>query len=304
MKQETNNSIPFMKLKWLYFAISLIIVLPGLYFLIRYGLKLSIDFTGGALLEIRSQSKLDDQKVNSIAAGQNIEIVSRASLENNTYIFRTKPITQEQNEKFKTELKNIGEGITEKRFESVGPVIGAELTQKAFMAVLVASVFIVCYIAWSFRSIPKPYASWKFGMSAVIALLHDVLVVVGLFAMFGHLYGVEIDSLFITALLTIIGFSVHDTIVVFDRVRENLPKMTKNTFEEVVDFSLTETMVRSLNTSLTVTLTLTALLLFGGESIHWFVMALLIGIISGTYSSIFNASPILVLWETKTSRRN
>ena len=164
---------------------------------------------------------------------------------------------------------------------------------------VLASVFIIAYIAWSFRRIPRPYSAWKFGASAVVALLHDVIIVLGLFALFGHLYHVEIDALFVTAMLTVIGFSVHDSIVVFDRVRENLPKMPKAAFEAVVDFSLTETLVRSLNTSVTVLLTLLALLLFGGETIRWFVAALLIGIVSGTYSSIFNAAPILVLWESR-----
>ena len=189
--------------------------------------------------------------------------------------------------------------MVEKRFESVGPVVGAEMAKKALLAVILASLAIILYIAWSFRQIPRPYSPWKFGISAVVALLHDALVVLGLFSLFGHFYQVEIDALFVTALLTVIGFSVHDTIVVFDRVRENLPKMYNKPFPEIVDFSLTETLVRSLNTSLTVILTLTALLLFGGETIRWFVVALLVGIVSGTYSSIFNAAPLLVLWESR-----
>jgi preprotein translocase subunit SecF len=158
-------------------------------------------------------------------------------------------------------------------------------------------------MAWSFRQIPKPYASWKFGMSAVVALLHDVLVVLGLFSIFGVLWHVEVDSLFVTAVLTVIGFSVHDTIVVFDRIRENLPKMPQSSFEEVVDFSISETLVRSINTSLTAVLTLLCLLLFGGTNIRWFVVALLVGIVSGTYSSIFNAAPILAIWESKRPAR-
>ena len=181
----------------------------------------------------------------------------------------------------------------------MGPVVGAEMAKKALLAVILASLAIILYIAWSFRQIPRPYSPWKFGISAVVALLHDALVVLGLFSLFGHFYQVEIDALFVTALLTVIGFSVHDTIVVFDRVRENLPKMYNKPFPEIVDFSLTETLVRSLNTSLTVILTLTALLLFGGETIRWFVVALLVGIVSGTYSSIFNAAPLLVLWESR-----
>ncbi len=283
--------VNFMKYKWVYFAISFLVLIPGIFSLIKYGMRLSIDFTGGTLLEIQTSAK----NFSEIATNQNLELSSTQSLADNTYLLRFKKLDKDQNEKFKSAL---GKDIVEKRYESVGPVVGAEMTKKALMAVVLASLFIVIYIAWSFRQVPKPYSSWKFGVSAVVALLHDALVVLGLFSIFGHFYHVEIDALFVTALLTIIGFSVHDTIVVFDRVRENLPKMYNKPFSEIVDFSLTETLVRSLNTSLTVILTLTALLLFGGETIRWFVVALLVGIVSGTYSSIFNAAPLLVLWET------
>jgi len=243
-----------MKFKWLFFGISLLVIMPGIYSLARYGLKLSIDFTGGT-------------RVEKNAAG---EIISS---------------------------------------ETVGPVIGAETTQKAVGAVGAASLAIILYIAYAFREIPKPYSPWKFGICAVVALIHDVLVVVGMFSLLGHFYNVEIDSLFVTALLTIIGFSVHDTIVVFDRIRENLSKtalpagrQAANYFEEVVNESILQTLARSLSTSLTVVFTLLALILFGGESIMWFVAALLIGIISGTYSSIFNAAPLLVVWENLSKR--
>jgi preprotein translocase subunit SecF len=288
-----------MKYKWLYFGLSLAIMLPGIFFLARFGLKPSIDFTGGTLLEIQASKAIETSQFNLVAKNLNLELGSVQASSDNTYLLRLKPLTQDENEKFKQELKTVAGDVTEKRFETVGPVVGAELTRNAVLAVVVASAFIILYISWSFRKIPKPFTSWKFGASAVIALFHDVLVIVGLSSIFGKVWGVEIDSLFVTALLTIIGFSVHDTIVVFDRVRENLPKMPKASFEQVVDFSITETLNRSLNTSMTVILTLTALLLFGGETIRWFVATLLIGIISGTYSSIFNASPILVLWENK-----
>jgi preprotein translocase subunit SecF len=279
-----------LRYKYIYFAISLIILIPGVISLVKNGLRLSIDFTGGTLLEITSE-KVDKSVLEKYGA-----FAQKSS--DNTYVLRMHEIDNAQKEKLLTEF-----GATEKRFETVGPVVGKELTQKAFMAMAVASLMIIAYIAWSFRHVPKPYSSWKFGVSAVIALLHDALVVVGIFSIFGALWHVEIDSLFVTAVLTVIGFSVHDTIVVFDRVRENLPKMPKNTFEEVVDFSLSETLVRSLNTSLTAILTLVALLLFGGESIRWFVAALLVGIISGTYSSIFNAAPILAIWESRPRAR-
>lgn len=289
-------AINFMKYKWLFFGISLLILVPGVFSLVKYGLRLSIDFTGGTLLEIQSPAA-DFKK---IAADQRLELSSVVSSADSTYLLRFKHLDASGSAAFKAA---IGKDVVEKRFESVGPVVGAQLARRAVMAVGLASLAIIAYIAWSFRFVPKPYSPWKFGVSAVVALLHDVFVVLGLFALFGHLYNVEIDALFVTALLTVIGFSVHDTIVVFDRVRENLPKMPRKSFSEIVDFSLTETLVRSLNTSLTVILTLTALLLFGGESTRWFVVALLVGIVSGTYSSIFNAAPLLVLWETHKSRK-
>ena len=288
-----------MKHKWLYFGISLLILIPGTFSLGRYGLRLSIDFTGGTLLEISNvQSPISN--IQDLAKKQNLELSSVQAFQDSTYLLKFKHLDKDQNEKFK---QTLGQDIVEKRYESVGPTIGRELTRKALLAVITASLAIVAYIAWSFRHIPKAYSSWKFGVSAVIALLHDAFVVIGLFSLLGHFYNVEIDALFVTALLTVIGFSVHDTIVVFDRVRENLPKMPKQSFSDIVDFSLGETLVRSLNTSLTVVLTLTALLLFGGQSIRWFVVALLVGIVSGTYSSIFNAAPLLVLWESHAKKR-
>jgi preprotein translocase subunit SecF len=289
-----------MHYKWVYFAISLIILVPGLISLAVYKLRPSIDFTGGSLLEIQvnnPKEEITNEKILQVVRNEKIEISAVQSTGDNSFLLRTQTIDKDQNEKLKQSLTVKLGDVTEKRFETVGPTVGAELTRKAVLAVIVASLAIVGYIAWSFRQVPKPYKSWKFGASAVLALLHDVLVVLGIFSILGHLYHVEIDALFVTAMLTVIGFSVHDTIVVFDRVRENLPKMPKNTFEEVVDYSIGETLVRSLNTSFTVLLTLTALLLFGGETIRWFVVALLVGILSGTYSSIFNASPLLVLWE-------
>jgi preprotein translocase subunit SecF len=282
----------------LYFLISALLLIPGLYSLSRYGLRLSIDFTGGTLIEIQTSAQPD--QVTQAAKQSGLDVSSLSQSSDSIYLLRVKPATQDQNNKFFTELKTISQSDpVQKRFETVGPSIGKELTQKAILSLVVSSLCIVAYIAWTFRHIPRPYTSWKFGVSAVIALLHDALVVLGLFSIFGHYFNVEIDSLFVTALLTVIGFSVHDTIVVFDRVRENLPKLPQATFSQVVDFSLAETLGRSLNTSLTVILTLSSLLIFGGETIRWFVVALLIGIISGTYSSIFNAAPILVLWEQR-----
>ncbi len=185
----------------------------------------------------------------------------------------------------------------------VGPAVANETTRNAILAVLAASVAILLYIAIAFRKAGNWRLSFRFGASAIVALLHDALVVLGLWAIFGHFFNFKVDTLFLTAVLTVIGFSVHDTIVVFDRIRENLQRRTSESFEQVVDTSLVQTMSRSLNTSLTVLFTLSALTLFGGDSIREFTLALLIGIASGTYSSIFNASMILYVWETGEHRR-
>jgi preprotein translocase subunit SecF len=276
-----------MKYKYIYFGISLLVLIPGTVSLIKNGLKLSIDFTGGTLLEVQTSAPNAFETIKKLK-----EVSSVQKSEDNTYLLRMHEINNDQKNKLIEEMSKELRDLKEKRFETVGPVIGKELTQKAVVAVIVASIAIIFYIAWSFKD-------WKFGMSAVLALIHDALVVLGVFSLLGVKWGVEIDVLFVTAVLTVIGFSVHDTIVVFDRIRENLPKMPKVSFSEVTDFSLTETLVRSLNTSITVLLTLLALLLFGGETIRWFIVALLVGIFSGTYSSIFNAAPLLVLWERR-----
>lgn len=288
-----------MRFKLLYFIFSLLIILPGLYFLMTTGLKLGIDFTGGALLEYKVQGTVNSEQLRKVVSDQGIEVGQITKSGENTYIIRTKPLEEGKLSEVKKSLvENFGK-IEERRVEFVGPVIGSELQQKAFIAILLASLAIVLYIAFSFRKIPKPTSSWRFGISAVVALIHDILIVVGAFSMLGKFLGVEIDTLFVTALLTVIGFSVHDTIVVFDRIRENLTKNIGRKFIDVANLSVVQTLGRSLNTSLTVVFVLLAMLLFGGETLRWFVVALLIGIISGTYSSIFNATALLVWWEEK-----
>lgn len=286
--------------KWWFLLISGIIIIPGIISLILWGIVPSIDFTGGTLLEVRiteSKKNINNEAIRNVAKAQKIELISVAQSDDDAYLLRSKLITKEQNTALQDSLnKSLGK-TEELRFETVGPTIGEETTRNAFIAVVVASLAIIAYIALSFRHIPAPHSSWKFGFAAVLALIHDVLVVVGIFSLLGHFYKVEVDSLFITALLTVMGFSVHDSIVVFDRIRENLRVLSGRNFSDIVNESLVQTLGRSLSTSLTVILTLFALLLFSGESIRWFVFALLIGIISGSYSSIFNAAPILVIWE-------
>lgn len=288
-----------MKFKYWFFGISLLVILPGLFSLARWGLNLSIDFTGGTLLEIRN-SKLDQNEARSIFAKDGVEVGTIQKTAAGTYLFRTRTIDVTKKNQIENDLQAKFGPTEEERYETVGPIIGGEQTKNAIYSVVLASLAIILYVAYAFREIPKPYSSWKFGVTAVVALIHDVFVVVGLFSLLGHFLNVEVDSLFVTALLTVIGFSVHDTIVVYDRIRENLRKTSgKEPFNLVVNESILQTLGRSLSTSLTVLFTLLALIFFGGETIRWFVVALFVGVFSGTYSSIFNAAPLLVVWEEK-----
>ena len=288
------------KYKYWYLLFSIVILVPGIISLAVFRLNLAIDFTGGSVFQY--ETVLDIRAVRQVMEQHGV-VVEEVIKEENTALVRAKPIETSKINAITTALKERDANATQTSFETIGPSIGAETTKKAFIALVVASLGILFYVAYAFRNIPKAYSRFRFGASALIAMLHDALVVLGVFSILGHFFNVEIDSLFITALLTVIGFSVHDTIVVFDRIRENLRKLSANTkFSEVVNYSIVETLNRSFATSLTVIITLTALLLLGGESIKYFTLALLIGIISGTYSSIFNAAPILVIWEEQKSK--
>jgi len=288
--------------KYFYFLFSALIIVPGILSLIFWGLRLGIDFTGGSLLEVRIEKQPSKEDIVATVKQVGVE-VSLASATNNSFLIRTKPLDdKETGEVFKSLEEKFGK-VEKLRLETVGPTIGAELLRKSLIALVLASIGIVIYITFAFRQVPQPASPLRFGICAIIALLHDVFLVIGTFSLLGRFLGVEVDSLFVTALLTIIGFSVHDTIVVFDRIRENLKRRVSLSFATTVNHSIMQTLARSLNTSLTVILVLLALALFGGTSIRWFVIALLIGVISGTYSSIFNAAPLLVLWQEWSEKR-
>src|SRR3989344_2305840 len=292
----------------IYLLISLLVLLPGVFSLFRYGLNLDIDFTGGSVFEYElADGSKDRVQVTSLLAeifSQNQVEVKNVTFDGTKAIVKTKPVEVEKNEEIKTAVSQKFENANQVSFETVGPSIGLETTKKSFIALAIASIGILLYIAYAFRNVPKPYSSFKFGVTAIIAMLHDALVVLGIFSILGHFFHIEIDALFITAVLTVIGFSVHDTIVVFDRIRENLKKLPGSWgFSQIVDYSLIETLNRSVATSLTVVIVLLSLYLLGGGSIKHFTLALLIGIVSGTYSSIFNASPLLVIWEERRLRR-
>ncbi len=291
--------------KNLYFLISFLVIIPGIVSLFLWGLRLSIDFTGGSRSTLIFPNTVNQQtidKIENVFSDKNIEVASIRQ-DDRRLIVQTKPVNEKQNEEIVKELQKSIETFKQEEFETVGPLVGEETTLNAFYTISIASLLIVLYIAYSFRKVPKPASSWRFGLCAVVALIHDVLVVVGVFSLLGHFAHVEIDSLFVTAVLTVIGFSVHDTIVVFDRIRENLRRLVGVPFPQLVNDSILQTLVRSLNTSLTAVLVLLTLLIFGGESTRWFVLALLIGIISGTYSSIFNAAPLLVSWQEWENKR-
>lgn len=289
--------------KYLYFAISLLVLVPGITAILLFGLKLSIEFTGGTNLTLSFPKAIESAQVSQVKndlIGQGLKVISTQT-SGNVLTLHASSMTQAQDDKLISQISKLG--AKQEEFNAIGPTIGAEITQNAIQAIFYASILIIIYITWAFRSVPKPASSFRFGVCAIAALIHDVLVVIGIFAILGHFASIEVDSMFVTALLTVIGFSVHDTIVVFDRIRENLKRFPGMQFDKVVNESILQTLDRSLNTSLTVILVLSALLLFGGESIRWFVVALLIGIVSGTYSSIFNAAPLLVLWQEWSSRR-
>jgi preprotein translocase subunit SecF len=279
----------------IWFIISILLILPGTIALILWGLKPGIDFTGGQEMEVTGST--NQTQVREIVAKTNVKDITVTTSGSDRLLIRYSDKDAGDAELVHQNVKSLlaQSGITETSFSSVGPSVSRDITRNALLGVGLASVAILLYIAFAFRNTPPPVSPWSFGATAIIALLHDALLLIGVFAILGHFFGVQVDALFVTAVLTVIGFSVHDTIVVYDRIRENLRRLNKP-FEEVVNISINETLARSLNTSITVILVLLAFYLFGGESIKYFVLALLIGIISGTYSSIFNASPLLVVY--------
>ncbi|MDP4038951.1 MAG: protein translocase subunit SecF [bacterium] len=286
----------------IWFAISIAVIIPGIISLALWGLKLGIDFTGGQEIEIEGNTN-QSQVLKAFEQAQVKEITVTTSGENRLLI-RYSDQGVGDSEKIHQQIKGQLSQIDAKEtaFNSIGPSISRDITRNAILSIFFASIAIMLYIAFAFRNTPPPVSPWSFGITAIIALLHDALVVIGIFSILGHFFNIQVDALFVTAILTVIGFSVHDTIVVYDRIRENLKRYSKP-FEEVVNDSINETLARSLNTSLTVLLVLFALYLFGGASIKTFILALLIGIVSGTYSSIFNASPLLVVWNNYKIKR-
>ncbi len=289
---------PFSKYRKIYFVFSGTLVLLSIVSLIVFGLKPGIEFTGGSILEIEYKNQRPShENIRKALSAFNLNPVIQSTGEKGV-IIRMKDIDEDTYLKVINALNKQSEIVKEKTgFQTIGPIIGKELRHKTGIVMIMALVAILIYIAFAFRTVSYPVKSWQYGVAAIIALFHDVLIPLGVFSVLGRFYGVQITIPIITALLTIFGYSINDTVVVFDRIRENLLKRTDPTFEEVVDRSLNQTLTRSINTSLTTLIVLFAIFFFGGATLKYFALALIIGISAGTYSSIFIASPLLVSWE-------
>ena len=294
------------KYRKLWLLISAGMVVLSIISLAIWGLKAGLDFTGGSLLEVKFASGVPSvMEIQNSLNGAGVSSLIVQPTGSNSIILRFQETSQEKHLAVVEALKKMEiskAGMTEIRFEAIGTSVGAELRSKSFWVMFLVLLVIILYISAAFSKVSKPVASWKYGLIAVVALFHDIIITAGIFAILGHYFGVEVNTPFVVALLTVLGYSVHDTIVVFDRTRENLPH-SHDSFAETVSHSLNQTFVRSVNTVITVLLSLLAVLVFGGSSIRDFVLALMIGIFCGAYSSLFVASPLLVYAEQWQRRK-
>ncbi|HZJ41324.1 MAG TPA: protein translocase subunit SecF [Candidatus Saccharimonadales bacterium] len=288
----------------IFLIISGLLIATAIAALVTWGLNFGVDFTGGSFLEAEyANYQPSITEIQEALKDTDIQGLTVQPTNDNTFILRFKEVPEDTHQDILTKLGALASGqegatFTELRFDFVGPSIGQELKSKSFNASIIVLIMIILYISLAFKRVSRPISSWKYGVAAIIALAHDVIITLGAFAVMGHFYHIEINTPFIAAILTVLGYSVSDTIVVFDRIRENLPKSNDN-FETTVNFSVNQTISRSINTSFSAMLALLAILLFGGSTIKDFALALLIGIFIGTYSSIFIASPILVIWNNR-----
>lgn len=301
--------VPIIKYRKLYYIFSGTLIITSIAALVFWGLRLGIDFKGGSLLfgGFTKEAMPQGELLSALKPLELGEVIAQPSGKTDV-LLRFKEIDENKHQELLAELKKAAAArlpendFQEKSFDSVGPSIGRELQSNAIKSIALVLVLIVAYIAFAFRKVSHPIASWKYGAAALIALFHDVIIPLGLFAMLGHYYSVEISSGFIAAILTVLGYSVHDSIIVFDRIRENLTKHRGKPFHETVDMSVNQTFTRSLNTSLTVILVLLAIYFLGGESVRYIALVLMAGVGVGTYSSIFIGSTLLVSWHESAGR--
>ena len=281
--------IDWMKYRWLYLLISGTVILSGMFSLIKWGLQIGVEFKGGTSIEYRLSKNIPVDKISQVAKQDGIEVVSVQTTASGSDLLKLGQVSSVQRTNLKSGIEKLGVTVDELRFETIGPTVGPELVRKTLYGMLLASIGILLWVAFQFRSL-------KFGVSAVLAMLHDSLVVIGMYSIFGHFFGAEVDLLFVTALLTVLSFSVHDTIIVYDRIRESKKKFGEDLYD-LANKATSETMVRSLNNTFVVVFMMVALLLLGGATVKWFVATLLVGTLSGAYSSPFVAVSILVTWD-------
>ena len=280
-----------MRYRKIYFGFSIAVVAVGVFSLLKWGIRPGIDFVGGTIAEYKFEESISIEEASKKIDSDGVKVISITRTDGTKYVFKFSPLNNEDKEKLNKSLSEFTGSKTfeELRFETVGPSIGPELIKKTIYAIAIAASAILLWVAYQFKSI-------KFGTSAILAMFHDSFILIGLFSFMGHFLGVEVDFLFFTALLTTLSFSVHDTIVVYDRIREYQKKYGGDLYE-LSNRAVTETMVRSLNNSFTIIFMLFSLILLGGETVKWFSVALLIGTVFGTYSSPFVAVPLLVTWD-------
>ncbi|MDP7476812.1 MAG: protein translocase subunit SecF [Candidatus Peribacteraceae bacterium] len=288
-----------------FLGLSLALVIVSLVLMVVPGPKVSIDFTGGTLVEVRLPEGVDKTHVTAALDVFESETplgnVALTTTKSQSVLMRMRDISNEEHLALLSHLRGELGQIKEMQFTTIGPTVGASLKKRSFWALGIAAVAIVLYIAFAFRKIPRKLSPWRFGIIAVITLLHDVIITVGIFVLISQITSFEFDTLFITALLTILGYSVNDTIVIFDRIRDNLTDQgRKEDFATVADRSLSQSITRSINTSVSTLIMLSCLFILGSESIRWFVLTLIAGAIIGTYSSLFLATPLLVYWKKKS----
>ena len=293
----------FVGKRFWFFIISLLVIAPGIVFLILApGLRPGIDFTGGSSMTLRfsDESNINQQQVRDQLTTLGYQEATVQNLGENSFFIRTKELNEEDKDTLVTNITtSLDEGAENvlQGFDLVSPIVAQETVMNALWAILAAAVGIFIYIWWAFRNVPSPF---RYGLAAIVALIHDTIIVIGIFAILGELMQTEVNTMFLIALLTVIGYSVNDTIVVFDRIRENVLIYSNRAFPEIVNLSISETIGRSLNTSFTLVITLIALVLFGGATIREFLFVLLIGVVVGTYSSIAIASQVLVSWDQRS----
>lgn len=292
----------------IFLVISGLLSLISIISLSIWGLNFGTDFTGGTFMELEFK---DMQRPETVVVQENLNSIlgnidAKPSGEDKL-ILKFKAIDEDTHQlvlkNLKEKLIQNGGSIEESRFESIGPIIGKEMKQKALWAIILVNLGIMVYVSWAFRKVSKPVPSWVYALGAIIALIHDVLITTGLFSILGHFFGVEFNFMIVVALLTILGYSVNDTIVVYDRARENLLRAKRSDFENTINESVNQTLARSINTTLTTELTLLALYFFGGDTIKYFVVALLFGIFFGAYSSIFIATALVMEWQVWNNKR-